>query len=143
VRESDLDISVVGNLLTITGKREAESREEHESWYAMERSYGAFTLAHAGNVRGLPYVLLGGIVLGVLREVSGSVLVSLAAHVAYNGVEVGSLLASWLPSVSDAKVMSPLFAALGTVATIVLLVLAAVLGRKLASSRLAREEDAR
>jgi membrane protease YdiL (CAAX protease family) len=103
----------------------------------------AFALAHAGNVRGLPYVLLGGLVLGLLRELSGSVLVSLAAHVAYNGVEVGSLLVGWLPGVSDSNSTSPVFAAAGAASTVLLLVLAAALGRRLDSSRLAREEDVR
>lgn len=103
----------------------------------------AFALAHAGNVRGLPYVLLGGLVLGLLRELSGSVLVSLAAHIAYNGVEVGSLLLGWLPGISDAKATSRLFAVAGGVVTVLLLAAAAVLGRRLPASRLAREEDVR
>ncbi len=43
VKESDLDISVSGNTVTVSGKRESEEREEGETWYAYERSYGNFT----------------------------------------------------------------------------------------------------
>jgi HSP20 family protein len=43
VKESDLDISVTGNVLTISGKREEEHREEGEQYYASERSYGEFS----------------------------------------------------------------------------------------------------
>src|SRR5438552_13812545 len=43
VKESDLDISISGNLLAISGKREAEERDEGETWYAYERAYGTFT----------------------------------------------------------------------------------------------------
>jgi HSP20 family protein len=43
VKESDLEISVTGNVLTITGKRENELREEGEQYYRAERSYGQFT----------------------------------------------------------------------------------------------------
>lgn len=43
VKESDLDISVTGKMLTISGKREEEHREEGEQYYASERSYGAFS----------------------------------------------------------------------------------------------------
>jgi HSP20 family protein len=43
VREEDLDITVTGTRLTISGKREAEARTENERFYAYERSYGTFT----------------------------------------------------------------------------------------------------
>jgi HSP20 family protein len=42
VRDEDVDVSLSGNLLTISGKREEEHREEGESHYAMERSSGNF-----------------------------------------------------------------------------------------------------
>ena len=42
VKDEDLDVSLSGNLLTISGKREEEHREEGESYYAMERSAGTF-----------------------------------------------------------------------------------------------------
>lgn len=43
IKESDLDISVTGNRLTLSGKREAEKREEGDTFYTYERSYGSFT----------------------------------------------------------------------------------------------------
>lgn len=45
VDEDDLEITVTGNRLTVSGKREAEEREESERYYAYERSYGSFTRA--------------------------------------------------------------------------------------------------
>jgi HSP20 family protein len=43
VREQDLDISLTGNRLTVSGKREAEERHEGETYFAVERTYGSFT----------------------------------------------------------------------------------------------------
>lgn len=43
VRDEDLDVSLTGSLLSISGKREAERREGDEQYYALERSYGTFT----------------------------------------------------------------------------------------------------
>jgi len=43
VKESDLDISLTGNHLTISGKREAEKEEDVNNYYTYERSYGAFS----------------------------------------------------------------------------------------------------
>lgn len=43
VKESDVDLSLTGNRLTISGKREEEKKEQDERWYAYERSYGAFS----------------------------------------------------------------------------------------------------
>jgi HSP20 family protein len=45
VREEDLEISLTGNRLTISGKREQEKREQGETYYASERSYGSFSRA--------------------------------------------------------------------------------------------------
>jgi len=42
VNYEDLDVSLSGNLLTISGKREEEHREDGESYHAMERSSGNF-----------------------------------------------------------------------------------------------------
>jgi len=41
--KKDLEISMQGNRLTISGKREEEKKQEHEKTYIYERSYGAFT----------------------------------------------------------------------------------------------------
>ena len=45
VRETDLDISLTGNRLVVSGKREAEERKEEENFYMYERSYGTFSRA--------------------------------------------------------------------------------------------------
>ncbi|MBX3187048.1 MAG: Hsp20/alpha crystallin family protein [Labilithrix sp.] len=42
VKESDLELTVSGNRLTISGKREAEREEESERYFATERVYGSF-----------------------------------------------------------------------------------------------------
>ncbi|MEW5850077.1 MAG: Hsp20/alpha crystallin family protein [Myxococcota bacterium] len=43
VTEDDIDISLSGNRLTISGKREEEERQEGERYFCYERSYGSFT----------------------------------------------------------------------------------------------------
>src|SRR5690242_4117784 len=42
VKDEELEVSLSGNLLTISGKREEEHQEEGESYYTTERSYGSF-----------------------------------------------------------------------------------------------------
>jgi len=42
VRESDLDITMTGNRLTVSGKRESEKVEQSDTFYACERNYGSF-----------------------------------------------------------------------------------------------------
>jgi HSP20 family protein len=43
VRRDDLEITVSGNLLTISGHREAEEQTKGEQFHAYERSFGQFT----------------------------------------------------------------------------------------------------
>jgi HSP20 family protein len=43
IKESDLDVTLTGNRLTVAGKREAEKEERGDTFYACERSYGSFT----------------------------------------------------------------------------------------------------
>jgi HSP20 family protein len=43
IKDEDLEISLTGNRLTIGGKREEGAREEDDTYYAYERSYGHFT----------------------------------------------------------------------------------------------------
>lgn len=45
VKEADLDISMTGNRLTISGKRESGHREEGQNFFVYERAHGAFTRA--------------------------------------------------------------------------------------------------
>ncbi len=43
MKEDDVDISLTGNRLTISGKREEEKRDEGDQYFAYERSYGSFS----------------------------------------------------------------------------------------------------
>ncbi|AUX27302.1 uncharacterized protein SOCEGT47_078890 [Sorangium cellulosum] len=43
VREQDLEVSITGNRLTVSGKRDEEERREDERFFAYERCYGAFS----------------------------------------------------------------------------------------------------
>ncbi len=43
VKEEELDVSLTGNRLTISGKRLAEERSEGERYYAYERAFGSFS----------------------------------------------------------------------------------------------------
>ena len=43
VEDKDLEITFTGNRLTVSGKREAEHKQEGETFYAWERSYGTFS----------------------------------------------------------------------------------------------------
>jgi HSP20 family protein len=45
VKEKDIEITLTGNRLTISGRREAEVEEKMDTYYAYERSYGSFTRA--------------------------------------------------------------------------------------------------
>lgn len=42
IKEKDLEISMTGNRLTVSGHREAEKRDESDRYYLYERSYGSF-----------------------------------------------------------------------------------------------------
>jgi HSP20 family protein len=42
-KESDIAINLTGNRLTVSGKREEEKRQENETYFSYERSYGTFT----------------------------------------------------------------------------------------------------
>lgn len=43
VAEKDLQVQLNSNRLSVSGKRESEKTEQHETYYASERSYGSFT----------------------------------------------------------------------------------------------------
>jgi HSP20 family protein len=43
VKEPDLEVTITGNRLTLTGKREQEKEERGATYYTCERSYGSFT----------------------------------------------------------------------------------------------------
>jgi HSP20 family protein len=42
MKEEDIDVSVIGDTLTITGERKAETEVQEENYYCCERSYGSF-----------------------------------------------------------------------------------------------------
>ena len=42
MKEEDIDVSVVGDTLTIKGERKSESEVKEEDYYCCERSYGSF-----------------------------------------------------------------------------------------------------
>lgn len=43
VKKEDLDISLVGDRLRVSGKREEEEETKDDTYYAYERNYGSFT----------------------------------------------------------------------------------------------------
>lgn len=43
IQEKDIEVSFTGNRLTVSGKREEEKREEKETFFSCERSYGSFS----------------------------------------------------------------------------------------------------
>jgi HSP20 family protein len=45
VKDSDLEISLTGNRLQVSGRREQERHDQGDTFYASERSYGSFTRA--------------------------------------------------------------------------------------------------
>jgi HSP20 family protein len=45
IKENDLTISLTGSRLTVSGKREAEKQQEHETYFSYERTYGSFARA--------------------------------------------------------------------------------------------------
>jgi len=42
IKEEDLEVNLDGNRLSVSGKREAEKKEESERFYSYERNYGSF-----------------------------------------------------------------------------------------------------
>lgn len=42
-KKEDLDISLIGNRLQVTGRRDEEEEARDDTYYAYERSYGSFT----------------------------------------------------------------------------------------------------
>jgi len=63
IKEKDLDISLTGNRLTVSGKREEEQRKEEERYFTYERSYGTFSRSFT-----LPEGIDGDSVLAELKD---------------------------------------------------------------------------
>jgi HSP20 family protein len=47
MRQEDIDVSLIGNRLTISGRREERRRTENEQYFAYERQYGTFSRTFA------------------------------------------------------------------------------------------------
>ena len=45
VKEADVEITLTGNRLTISGKRESETQSRDDTYFTYERAYGMFTRA--------------------------------------------------------------------------------------------------
>jgi HSP20 family protein len=43
IQDKDLEVTMTGNRLTVSGKREAEKEDRSDRYYTYERSYGSFT----------------------------------------------------------------------------------------------------
>jgi HSP20 family protein len=43
VKDENLDVTVAGNRLNVSGKREAEREDQGETYFTYERTYGSFT----------------------------------------------------------------------------------------------------
>jgi HSP20 family protein len=65
VKESELDLSVNANVLTISGSRQAQERKEGETYYLYERAYGSFsrsfTLPDEANTEAVDAKLVDGV----------------------------------------------------------------------------------
>jgi len=72
VKQSDVDISVAGNKLTITGKREADPAQKDENVFVSERSYGSFsrtfTLPTSADVENIKADLTSGVLAVTLPK---------------------------------------------------------------------------
>jgi HSP20 family protein len=72
VKEEDIEISVTGNRLTISGQRQQEERLECETYYAIERSYGSFsrtfTLPEGCDLEHVKAELKGGVLTVVVPK---------------------------------------------------------------------------
>jgi HSP20 family protein len=43
IKDADLDVTLTGNRLSVSGKRQSEKEDKGERYYTFERSYGTFT----------------------------------------------------------------------------------------------------
>lgn len=65
VKESDIEVTVTGNRLSISGSRQEEKEEKSETYYSCERKYGSFsrsyTLPQAADVEHIHADLKAGV----------------------------------------------------------------------------------
>ena len=63
VKDKDVDVTLTGNRLSITGKRDTEHQEKTDTYYVYERSYGTFSRAFT-----LPEGVDGGRIRAELKD---------------------------------------------------------------------------
>ena len=72
VKESDIEVTLTGNRLSISGKREVEHKEQTDTFYTYERSYGdfsrSFTLPEGVNTEGVAADLKDGVLTVSLKK---------------------------------------------------------------------------
>lgn len=72
VEEKDLEVTLTGERLVVSGRREAERREEGERFYAYERAFGsfsrAFTLPEGVDAEGVRAELKSGVLTLVVPK---------------------------------------------------------------------------
>jgi HSP20 family protein len=72
IKDNDLDVTLTGNRLTISGKREAEKQEHTDNYYAHERTYGdfmrAFTLPEGVDASSVHADLKDGVLTVTIRK---------------------------------------------------------------------------
>lgn len=65
VKQEDVDVSLHGNVLTVSGHRQSEERKEGETYYLYERQYGSFsrsfTLPEEANAEAINASLTDGV----------------------------------------------------------------------------------
>lgn len=76
IRESDLDITLTGNQLVVSGKREQEQEQNEGQYHTYERSFGSFTrsfaLPESADVDNIRSDLKDGVLTLVVPKKAGS-----------------------------------------------------------------------
>ena len=81
--EKDIDVTLQGNRLTISGKREEEKRDQTDSYYTYERTYGSFSRSFT-----LPEGIEGGNVAADLKNGVLTIIVPKKPEVQAKKIEV-------------------------------------------------------
>ena len=65
IRDSELDVTVAGNAVTVSGRREPDAGNDGDQYYVMERGYGTFSrtfaVSDAADLTNLTADLNGGV----------------------------------------------------------------------------------
>ncbi len=72
IKEQDLEVTLSGDRLTISGKREAKEETKTQTYYACERSYGefsrSFTLPEGADTSAIKASLEGGVLTVTVKK---------------------------------------------------------------------------